>query len=366
MRFFAFLCVFFYHCLPGNDVGSHVGSGRVIALVETTVRRSGESGVGLFFLLSAFLITELLRREKAISGSINLTKFYLRRSLRIWPLYYLAIAIGLGLQAFSPTFKLSSGSLLSYVFFVKNWDVALHGFNWNPIYILWTISAEEQFYLFWPLAQKMLTRRRMLLTCAGCIAVLLAVAFWPHGLFLQRHSTQMVYLFIYFPVGGILSFVLQGDREPLGWSRCAGLALAGAGLWLGGTLLAFPNGDIEGALPMLVVGKLVIVVGTVLIFLAFLRSGPLWPRPFIYLGRISYGLYVFHVMALFFAVKITGLFGMPALATHSLRATLLALGVRLPLAMGVTVGLSVLSYEFFEKRFLRLKDRLAFIHTKPA
>ncbi len=365
MRFFAFLCVFFFHVLPSNDVGTHVGIARTIALAESTVKRTGENGVGLFFLLSAFLITELLRREKLKTGTIHLAKFYLRRSLRIWPLYFAAVAIGLVIQPLSPLFQMNARQIWTYLLFLKNWEGIFYGPNWNPIFILWTVSVEEQFYALWPLAQRTLTRQRMLILCAVAMIVIPAVTFWPGGLFARTHGMQNVYLFLYFPIGGALSFLLNGRREPFGRGRQILLGVSGLALWLLSTLVMFPGGVDEGSLAHMAAGELIGTAGTVLIFLVFLRSSTNWPpQPVVYLGKISYGLYVFHIMAVLLAAKIMSLLGFTADGAHSAHYFAATIGLRVPLALGLTIAMAAISYQFLELKFLRLKDRLAFIHSR--
>jgi peptidoglycan/LPS O-acetylase OafA/YrhL len=362
MRFCAFLSVFFYHGLPTKDIRIHVGASKVIAILVMTARASMENGVALFFLLSAYLITELLRREKAKTGTIHLKMFYIRRTLRIWPLYYLAVGIGLVLSLCSLQFRLGTVALLTFAFFLKNWDVALRGWMWNPIYVLWTVSSEEQFYLLWPLMQKLLDKRRLLLLCVFTMVVVPLVTFWPGGVFVRNHTTQIIFLFIYFPLGGILAEILQGTREQLGFKGCLGLFAAGWMLWLAGTYVNYLSDTSGGSLTKLVTGNFLVVPGTVLIFLAFLKSDPGWSKKsLIYLGKISYGLYVYHVMMLQLAGHVSSRLGLPG-AVGSTSSKL----IELPFALGLTVAVSVISYEFFEKRFLVLKDRFAIIHSRAA
>ncbi len=366
MRFFAFLSVFFFHSLPGNDLATHVGRARLIALAETTVHAAAENGVALFFLLSAFLITELLRREKLTTGTIQLKLFYVRRSLRIWPLYYLAVVIGLLVQPLSPIFHLSGFQVLTYLFFIKNWEVALHGWVWNPIYILWTVSSEEQFYLLWPLAQKLLNARRMIVMCVVSFVAIALVSFWPGGVFYRHQSIQQIYLFLYFPLGAFLSFTLQGRRGQQSMARSLAMAGAGLMLWLLGTRLGLPNGQDSATIAMLATGKMVILAGTVLIFFAFLKSDPARsPQRLIYLGKISYGLYVFHMMAVLLAAKMTDEMGLLRRGMHSFQDLALGLGVRLSIAMAITIVTAGFSYEFFEKYFLRWKDKWAIVPSEP-
>jgi peptidoglycan/LPS O-acetylase OafA/YrhL len=368
MRFFAFLCVFLFHGLPANDMARHTGTARLIALFESTVRRSGETGVALFFLLSAYLITEILRREKLKTGRVHVKMFYIRRILRIWPLYYLAICIGVLLPYALPASRLGSVDLITFILFVKNWDIMLRGGARNPIFVLWTVSMEEQFYFVWPVAQSLLSRSRLILLCAILIVVIPLIAFFPGGFFVTHHATNFAFLFVYFPIGGLFSELLAQhfQRTPLTLISFSGLLAVGAALWVGGTLIAFPGGAAEGALSSLVCGRCLVAIGTVVIFLAFLWGEPGWfPTWLVYLGKISYGLYVFHVMMLqpiwlwLEPIFLKRLLGAPLGSPQTVL-------VHLGLSLLLTIAAAVLSYEFFERRFLQLKDRFAVIHSRAA
>src|SRR5207244_6922150 len=106
-------------------------------------------GVDLFFLLSAYLITELLLRERDEFGKIRLRWFYLRRILRIWPLYFLGILIGVLLPLFdrSEYFPLKYAAV--FVLLCGNWLFWLGMPIQSVMSLLWSVSFEEQFYLLW-------------------------------------------------------------------------------------------------------------------------------------------------------------------------------------------------------------------------
>src|SRR5260221_8487443 len=101
LRFFAFFAVFIFHTLP-HEADYYSARNIPFAALIASVSRAGSFGVDLFFLLSAYLITELLLREKESFGHVHLKSFYLRRILRIWPLYFLAIFIGISLTIVDP------------------------------------------------------------------------------------------------------------------------------------------------------------------------------------------------------------------------------------------------------------------------
>jgi peptidoglycan/LPS O-acetylase OafA/YrhL len=314
-------------------------------------------------VLSAFLITELLKREKDVSGTIDLKKFYVRRTLRIWPLYFLMLAIGLMVQPLSPEFRLSATGIVTFIFFVKNWDLALHGFAWNPTYVLWTVSVEEQFYLVWPLLQRLFNRRAMLMVCGALLLAFPLLALLP----VTGRSASLLrvaFYFAYFPAGGFLSLWLE-KRDPVGVGQCLTLLAGGIALWIAGTWLGVPDGDHEARLRLVLAGNEIMLVGTVLVFLAFLRSDPKWsPRALLYLGKISYGLYVFQIFGLLAATRVTGWMGLLSAGQHSAKDLAIGLGVRLPLALGLTIAMAGLSYRFFETPFLNLKDRFAVIRSR--
>src|SRR5205085_1151346 len=136
-----------------------------------------------FFVLSAFLITELLLQEKQQFGKIHLKAFYVRRILRIWPLYFTAIAIGLLVSHFVVEQELPLRYVAGFLLLCGNWVISATGFPHSVMGPLWSVSFEEQFYLLWPgfLAH---AKRRALIY--GSIAMLVTstiarVFFWSQS-----------------------------------------------------------------------------------------------------------------------------------------------------------------------------------------
>jgi len=365
MRFFAFLSVFCFHGLPSVSIEAHAGAGRWLAIFESGVLQAGRYGVGLFFLLSSYLITKLLLEEKKITGRIHLRQFYLRRTLRIWPLYYLIVCIGLAIQPLSAEFHLSAGRIASYVFFYSNWMVAAHGWNWNPIYPLWTVSSEEQFYLLWPLLLKFLPTRAVWIGSLVLLVAIPALAFGlPADLLTSR---EFVYLFLYFSLGTVLAIRDSSTKRRsslLSLRSVMLLAVAGLLLWeLSGITVALYEQSATASFLALVLQ----VAGTTALFHAFLLSpADVWSKPVVYLGKITYGLYVYHLLALTLVRSLasTAGLGLRTGANHTATNFMLILGVQLPLALGLTVLCASLSYRFFESPFLKLKRRFEFIHSR--
>ncbi|MGA9977970.1 MAG: acyltransferase family protein [Candidatus Sulfotelmatobacter sp.] len=134
LRFFAFFAVFIFHTLGGGDAAYFAARGVPFAGLIASAASAGRFGVDLFFFLSAYLITELLLREQEQCRKLDLRFFYMRRILRIWPLYFLGLLIGVLLplvdssQHFPPkyalAFVLNVGELASAPFPSRFPDVA--------------------------------------------------------------------------------------------------------------------------------------------------------------------------------------------------------------------------------------------------
>jgi peptidoglycan/LPS O-acetylase OafA/YrhL len=158
LRALAFLLVFVAHGLV-SEINRPTQAG--------AIARMGEFGVSIFFFLSSYLITELLLREKRDTGTIHVPAFYVRRILRIWPLYFAMIAVGWFCGQFSPSHALSFAWGASLLLLFTNWYTVGHGYPPGFLFPLWSISVEEQFYLAWPLIVKYLSPGALLGT-ASC------------------------------------------------------------------------------------------------------------------------------------------------------------------------------------------------------
>ena len=134
-----------------------------------------------------------------------------------------------------------------------------------------------------------------------------------------------------------------------------------------GGIIAQPDGNALASPPIAIAGKAIVALGTVLIFLGFRGSeAGIWPKPLVYLGKISFGLYVFHDLVytlVMVGVNAVGL-GVRTGPGHSITNVLISGLVVLPVTFGGTLAVSAFSYKYLETPFLRLKDRFAVVHSR--
>ncbi|MGO9864962.1 MAG: acyltransferase family protein [Terriglobales bacterium] len=315
--------------------------------------RMGRFGVNLFFLLSAYLITELLLREKEQFGAVHLKSFYVRRILRIWPLYFLGILIGVLLHLVDPDQAFPLKYVIAFLLLSGNWLISFAGFPPSVMGPLWSVSFEEQFYLIWPI---IVSRARRIQTFFIFGGVLFLVGECGRMLMLKYGHRDAVFSMF-------TNTVVQLDALTLGaltavlsrefrfrvtpWMRLAFL-LGGLAFWVPAAYYQSLSRN------FMLFGWPAAAMGAWLIFLSVFEIGvaPRWMR---YLGKISYGLYVFHMLAIYIVAKALSRFPPPRHGFSIYWCSSLAL----------TVAMSVLSYHFFEAPFLRLKERFAFVQSRP-
>ncbi len=366
LRFFAFFLIFLHHSMPHlPDFYTKLGTGPALASILAALGATGAMGVQLFFLLSSYLVTELLIRERATRGHIDLKAFYIRRILRIWPLYFAFLAFAWVMQWYLPGQHIGWRAGLAFALFVGNWWVVFVGFPSSMIFHLWFISLQEQFYLFWPATMRKLSARGLLIAAAAMLMVanltrwyLAAQHTWETKIwcntFVQLDGIAL----------GIILAVLLAGRAP----RIA--PLQRAALFIGGfTCLVLAGYYFRIKFdplttPRLLLGYPTAALGAAALLLATLRpeasssarSWRMWVvNSLAYLGRISYGLYVFHILGLMVSDY----------TVHDQQASLSRYVLRNAVAFAVTVVLAAISYRCLETPFLTMKQRFSRVLSRP-
>lgn len=356
LRFLAFLAVFLYHEFgeSGSSLFRQHHLPPALAHWIAAAFVSGKFGVDLFFALSAYLITELLRREQLVTRTVDLHSFYMRRILRIWPLYFTFLAVSTFLlpRLFPFSHGLTISYLLCFLLLVGNWRCAISGYPGSSAGPLWSVSLEEQFYLLWPLAVRWCGIRSL----KHIAVALLLVAFAARAVLVAAHAG---YDAIWYgtlsridPIacGILLALYLEGQQPHLSIRRALLCALGAVFLLVTVGRLCLASGG--ASTPAVLLGFPLAALACAALMVASLTIGVDWlgslRRPLIYLGRISYGLYVFHVFAILAANQ------------APVSAPVASL-----LALALTILLASLSYRFLESPFLRLKLRFTHVPSRP-
>jgi peptidoglycan/LPS O-acetylase OafA/YrhL len=365
LRFFCFLSVFFFHSFHTEN--PDIKNSPLYHFFKVTLFGNGFLGVNFFFVLSGFLITYLLIKEKRASHQIQIGRFWMRRILRIWPLYFACVFYGF---IIFPYTKIYAGAVPNetanpwyYISFISNFDYIHKGLPDSPgLGVLWSVAIEEQFYLAWPVI----------------------LSFFPLKKF-------------WIPLLSILSFSLvfraMNDVPVLHEMHtlsCIGdMALGGLGAWLILETPSFKNKIanlprwsilfiyLAFALVFLfrdefllswywlrVFERLIISMIMLLIILeqcfaanSFYKMGKF--RIATRLGIVTYGLYCLHFIVISLTVGLTKKMGLNA---HVWQVVFLETFISLV----ITIGISLLSYRFFEAPFLRLKEKFSFKAKLPA
>lgn len=324
--------------LDGMRAGAVAG---VVAVHVGVPLAGGGTGVEVFFALSGYLITRILLEEESRTGGFDLKRFYFRRALRLLPaLVAVLIAVMLWALLIGGQVRDQAYSSLMALFYVMNFNRA---FEWGPELHLghtWSLSMEEQFYMLWPLFLVATPRSlRLKLT----VALIAAVCIWRGVLLMNGASINRVYQGFDTHSEVLLIGCAMALLEPHLSERVKEAATR----WIIVPIIALaldflfmpvdqPIGQAVG-LP---------IVGLITAWLIIAVPRSTWPRallslpPLVYLGRISYGIYLWHYPIL----SIASGYKLPLVG---------------PLTPFVTVAVAALCYRFVEQPFLRLKDRVA-------
>lgn len=314
---------------------------------------NGHIGVILFFVLSGFLITYLLLKEESDNGKISIKHFYVRRILRIWPLYFLMVLISFIVYLFSSKVFGVNG-WWGYFSIFPNVSKAL-GYYYDGVVHLWSIGVEEQFYLIWPFLL-ILTSKFKKIRLRLLLLIFVSISILPHVLwYLQSHfnflsATTFQFLDRFtkmfkinsMALGGIAGLIVfKGKKFSVFDSRFVRLILFFLPfvMWYSGFHFNVFNDEIYTLLFALIL----------YLFASYDETIDLEHKWLTKLGQISYGVYVYHWLVILVMFKVVKLFKISNLLLVNL---IIYLGGVL-----TTFLISYLSYHYFEKRFLNLKTK---------
>jgi peptidoglycan/LPS O-acetylase OafA/YrhL len=308
-------------------------------------------GVMVFFVISGFLITWLLLDEFDTTQTISLTRFYFRRTFRIFPAFYvfwIVIVGGLLLKHG----HLLWGQAIATFFYVGNYYQGLNGYPQTGLSHAWSLGVEEQYYLLWPALFRMFAAHRQRLLQVTCAAILLI---WIYRIILQAAGASPQYIYTAFDtradhllIGCALAISLRYQyfarffaficaRTAYMLVPLAGLVLSSAAWWRYGD--AYRNAIAFVLDPVLITILMAQLLATRDRRLAWMDSPLL-----VYLGTISYSTYLYH--------KLAGELVDKSLAGRIPHALIVILGV------AATYAVASVSYHLVEKPFLLLRDHI--------
>ena len=312
----------------------------------------GASGVELFFVLSGFLITSLLMEEWRERSRISLSRFYLRRALRLLPALWFFLLAWTVLTV--PTGHFSFEPLLYGFTYTTNIATVVLG---HPpgLSHLWTLGNEEQFYLLWPLLLVVMLRRRWQPLRLVAVAATLALAELVVRDALDHPFVLANFRFDAMLVGCVAGILFASPLHGKLRSFCCAPPVAAAGA----TLLAYlllkpPVWTIAVGGQRVYPGNLVFSLAAAVTIVWVVEGCPgfrparwvLASPPVAYLGRISYALYLWHPLVG------EGIAWQNGVGVQNARWAP-------PLAIVCSIGVASLSYWLVERRFLRMKWRLS-------
>ena len=333
---------------------SHNGLGNIVP---------GGLGVTIFFVLSGFLITTLMREEYAERGDVSFRAFYLRRLLRLTPPLFivtaLAVALSLGTSLGDP---FSAGGLASVLFYFSNYFQMAHGIHLQPpgLGVTWSLAVEEHYYLLYPplaLALLRFGRRGFAaLTLAVLCVMILAWRCWLvlHGApedHLNMSTDTRVDAIL---VGCLLAMIRNPWLDPvpaanpkadLGFAALCLTLLVASLVWRSEFFRLTLRYTVQSAA----------IAGLLYLAVARARQAPyrwLNTRPMVYVGAVSYTIYLAHYLVLLWADVHVGVYG-------RLAVTLVT--------MALTLAIAALMRQFVENPCAQLRRRLhrSFVAARP-
>lgn len=353
LRAFAALAVVFHH-IELYKQRLRMSSLYNISITNGLIKNLGKNGVYLFFVLSGFLITYLLLEEKSVTGKISVSKFYGRRILRIWPLYFIILVIGFFLlplvyNSFPHFFEAQTfynerikdlvygKNLLLFLFFLSNVALKIFG-SVAGASQSWSVSVEEQFYFIWPWIVKFFSDI-LWVVLLFIIIVMTAINYEINSFasfpYLQAFLSSFNVDFM--AIGGVVAIIYRN------YKAVVQKLITNKGLI---TLILFS-----------IILHLLFDISHITLGLSFgllillCIENKIEIKLFSKVGKWSYGIYMYHPLVMYFSFSIVDQMHITSFIGKNVSYYILIIGI--------TFLLSYLSYQYIELYFLKLKHKVS-------
>ena len=363
LRFLCFLSVFFFHSF--HTEYDFIKDNPVYTFIKKDLFGNGNLGVNFFFVLSGFLITFLLIEEKKLNRQIDLRNFWIRRILRIWPLFYFCVFFGFVMfpmiKEFFGQVPNETASPLMYLTFLNNFDIIRSGLPDSSVLgVLWSVAIEEQFYLLWPVILFALPVRNYWMAFAAIIVSSLFYRAMNDSPLLHEHHTLSCIGDM--AIGAFGAWMISESKkfkelvENLKKYQIAIIYI------LFGLVFLFRDEVMFSSFPLRIFERSIIALIMLSIILEqnYAKNSLFKMSDFkriSKLGTITYGLYCLHFIGILVATTITKKLG---INTELYQVLFLDTF----LALGFTIFIASISYRFYETPFLKLKNKFAYITMK--
>ena len=371
LRFISFFLVFLYHTWMTFFNNIRDASPDTFDYI-TRLFQHGNLGVNFFFVLSGFLITYLLLKEKEYTGKIHVPNFYVRRILRIWPLFYLCVFIGFVMFPLVKKFMGQPAHEIAhpgyYLVFGNNFDF-MNSYPVKPdatiLSVLWSVAVEEQFYLSWPLILSLVPYRFYKFVFPTIMLFSLVFRSFHSDFTMPDYSIRNFHTFSVIgdmALGGLFAYFCSFENKfktfVINLNR-----LQIAMIYLGAISVILFRGDLfDNNAFTLIIERIVIsfFFGMIILEQNYAKRSFFKMSSFKLMSKLgiyTYGLYCLHLLGFLVAdIVITK-------AGFNKTSFAIALSGSV-LALLISIVISLASYHFYEKWFLRLKDKFAFIVKK--
>jgi peptidoglycan/LPS O-acetylase OafA/YrhL len=358
LRFFSFLLVFFAHSFNADN--PLIKQENWYKIIKVRMFTDGDIGVSFFFVLSGFLISYLLLKEKEITNTIDVKSFYIRRILRIWPLYYLMVIFGFFIFPVLKTFfgqvpNETADPLLCSTF-LNNFDRMHHIPDASALAILWSVAIEEQFYLIWPLLLFFIKSDyyKYLFLNIIFLSTLFRVLF-IHQIAIDVHTIGVI---ADMAIGGLGAFLVLNSSGFLKKIINMPKSMIIIPYILTIVFIIFKN-EIFYTDTMTILKRVIMASSFILIILeqnyslnSFFKVGN-W-KTVSRLGKYTYGLYCLHEIGILLCLTLLRKFSL----NHSSWQLWF---LEIPISMFFSILLSWFSFTYFESWFLKKKLKFSLI-----